>query len=77
MDEEGVPLQRDPHREEGRVAKERHIQPYEKSKKRERRVNCGRTERRKRVKQKQGEKQRDGEGAARLNDLDIQDWSAV
>lgn len=36
MDEEGVPLQRDPHREEGRVAKERHIQPYEKSKKRER-----------------------------------------
>lgn len=71
---------RDPHREEGRVAKkERHIQPYEKSKKRERerRVNCGRTERRKREKQKQGEKQRDGEGARRLDDLDIQGWSAV
>lgn len=32
LDEEGVPLQRDPHREEGRVAKERNIQPYEKSK---------------------------------------------
>ena len=59
-DKEGVSPQRDLLREEGRA---RDIQPKEKSR-REREVNCGRTERERREeKQKQGERQSDGEGA--------------